>query len=604
MAGFFSELKRRRVYQAAAIYAVAAWGLAQVVDFVAERLFMPAWLPTVTAIVFIVGFPVAIFLAWVFDLGPNGIQRTGIGSIKGVTSIVAAVVMLVGGTFLVYAVVWPKHDAAVDAAVADANSVAVLPFTFHGQPHDQYLSDGIAEEILFALSSLTDLRVAARTSSFSYRDQSRTAADITRELGVRHVVEGTIRLLGDRLRVTASLVRGDTNLELWSQSYEEPIDDIFKVQEDIAARVAEAVRIQMGAAAVGERPRFRAVAETSEAYRLYLQGRFLWHQRGADNIRSAIVFFEQALDREPEFAGAWAGLASAYMTAQTYGAEIEDRLDKAARAARRATALDPALGEPYATLAQLEVLARNFAAAERLFTEGVRLSPQNTSLRLWYATMLISCGRSSDANKQAAIALQRDPAYPILHANFGFSSFQLGRLDVAKTEMETAWDLGVRPWFMWHGILDILVEQGAYDAAIAWFDDMPKLRDAALSKPYVDLERSWVELMARGTTAARSTFEQFLTVYVADPVHGLNRAAYMLASIGEGRRALDMNLRVASQAGQFDFGQWWVPSYSSMRLEPGFKELAEMTRLADYWRETEWPDVCGPGDQDVVVCYR
>ena len=186
MAGFFSELKRRRVYQSAVIYAVAAWGLAQVIDFVAERLFMPEWVPTLTAIVFIVGFPVAIFLAWIFDIGPDGIRRTGIGSIKGVGSIIAAVVMLVGGTALIYTMVWPRHEAAIDETIADANSVAVLPFRVQGQvTGNEYLSEGIAEEILFALGTLTDLRVAARTSSFSFQGQQQTASDISRALNVR-----------------------------------------------------------------------------------------------------------------------------------------------------------------------------------------------------------------------------------------------------------------------------------------------------------------------------------------------------------------------------------------------------------------------------------
>ncbi len=255
MSDFFSELKRRRVYQSAAIYAVAAWGLAQAVDFVAERLFMPEWISTVTAIVFVVGFPVVIFLSWVFDIGPGGVRRTGVGSIRGVTSIAAAVIMLVGGTALVYAIVWPKHAAE---QIADANSIAVLPFSLLGQiSGNEYLSDGIAEEILYALGSLTDFRVAARTSSFSFKGQDKTVRDISRALDVRHIVEGSIRLSGDRVRVQVNLIRGDTGRQLWSQTYEQLAEDILDVQEDIAGQIADAVRVQMGGKEVGDRPRFR-----------------------------------------------------------------------------------------------------------------------------------------------------------------------------------------------------------------------------------------------------------------------------------------------------------------------------------------------------------
>ena len=159
------------------------------------------WISTLTAIVFIVGFPVAIFLAWVFDIEPSGVRRTGIGSVKGRTSIGAAVNLLVGGAALIYAIVWPRHEAVQADLIADANSIAVLPFSLQGQHEgNEYLSDGIAEEILYPLGSLTDLRVAARTSSFSFKGQNKTAGDISKALNVRHVVEGTIRLVGERPR--------------------------------------------------------------------------------------------------------------------------------------------------------------------------------------------------------------------------------------------------------------------------------------------------------------------------------------------------------------------------------------------------------------------
>ena len=184
MSRFFDELKRRRVYQSAAIYAVAAWGLAQVVDFIAERLFLPDWIPTLTAIVFIVGFPVAIFLAWTFDIGSSGIRRTGAASIRGVASLSIAVVMLVGGTALIYSVVWPSRGAPdVKMDEAPLNSIAVLPFsTFGDASNDEYLSDGIADEILYALSSLKDLRVAARTSSFSFKGKDMGIEEVSEAL--------------------------------------------------------------------------------------------------------------------------------------------------------------------------------------------------------------------------------------------------------------------------------------------------------------------------------------------------------------------------------------------------------------------------------------
>jgi TolB-like protein len=511
MSGFFSELKRRRVFRSAGIYAVAAWGLAQVVDFVAERLFMPPWVSTITAIIFVVGFPVAIFLAWVFDIGPDGIRRTGAGSVKGVGSIIAAIAMLAGGTALIYAIVWPRYENMQDEIIADANSIAVLPFVLQGQTDDnEYLSDGIAEEILFALGTLTDFRVAARTSSFSFKDENKSAGDISRALNVRHIVEGSIRLAGDILQVRVSLIRGDTGLQLWSQRYEQPADNVFQVQEDIAAQIADAVRIEMGGDEVGERPRFRVQTENTEAYRLYLQGRFLWHQRGRDNIIAAVAFFEQTIELEPDFAAAWAGLASALTTAGTYGTGIRDNFSKAGDAARKAIELDDKLGEPYGTLAQLEMNAGNYALVEEQIAKGIALAPQNTTLRLWHATYLIQFGRALDANKQIAIALERDPAYPIMYANFGFSSFIMGNLDVAAEYMQKAWQLGVRPYFIWIAMFQIYIALEDFETAEAWLESAPPRRDKEYGEVESNLNRAWIVQMRDRSAGTQLALEAAL----------------------------------------------------------------------------------------------
>ena len=605
MTDFFSELKRRRVYQSAAIYAVVAWGLAQAVDFVAARLFMPEWVSTLTAIIFVVGFPVAIFLAWVFDIGANGIRRTGVGSVKGLTSIVAAVVLLFGGTTLIYAIVWPRHEAVQAELIAEANSVAVLPFSLQGQQEgNEYLSDGIAEEILYALGSLTDLRVAARTSSFSFKGQNKTANDISKALNVRHIVEGTIRLVGDRLRVQVSLVRGDTDLPLWSQTYEQLADDVFDVQEDIAAKIADAVRVEMGAKEVGDRPRFRVRTENSEAYRLYLQGRFLWHQRGPNNIVSAVAFFEQAIALEPEFAGAWSGLGSALMTSGTYGAGIENHFSKAAEAATKAIALDDKLGEPYGTLAQMEMNARNYEAVERLIGKGIALSPQNTSLRLWYATYLIQFGRSHDASKQIEIALQRDPAYPILYANIGMSNFQMGNLDIARENFDKAWKFGVRPYFMWFALHQVMLAQQDYDGAEAWLGQMPIDRNPERGRMREAVNGAWLAHLRDQLPETRIALDKTLGAYINFPHGDRGEIVYILATVGNVDGAFGFYRRQIDGEQHIDRATPWLPALAPLRKDPRIMELFTELRLIEYWREVEWPDKCGPGENDEVVCFR
>ena len=604
MSGFFSELKRRRVYQSAAIYAVVAWGLAQAVDFVAERLFMPEWVSTVTAIVFVIGFPVTILLSWVFDIGPGGVRRTGVSSIKGLTSIVAAVVMLVGGTALLYAIVWPRHEAAQAEIVADANSIAVLPFSLQGQQEgNEYLSDGIAEEILYALSSLTDLRVAARTSSFSFKGQNKTASDISKALNVRHVVEGTIRLVGNRLRVQVSLVRGDTNLPLWSQTYEQMVDDVFDVQEDIAAKIAEAVRVEMDAKVVGERPRFRVQTENTEAYRLYLQGRFLWHQRGPENIRSAVAFFEQALELEPDFAAGWAGLGSALLTSMTYRAGIANNFERAAEAARKAIELDDTLGEPYGPLAHLEMNARNYAEVERLIEKGIALAPQNTSLRLWHATYLIQFGRSLDASKQIELALARDPAYLILYANIGMSNYQMGNFEVSREYFEKAWQLGLRPYFLWVALYQIMIEQQDFGSAEAWFEELPSSRRPERDRLQELANRAWLAHEKGQTMETRAVLDAAVLEYMQDPRSDGNEVVNMFASIGDVDAAFGVYRKMIDEGRHIDKATPWFPVLEPLRKDSRMLEIFTELRLIEYWREVEWPDNCGPGEKDELVCF-
>ena len=605
MIGIFGELKRRRVYQAAAIYAVVAWGLAQVVDFIAERLFLPEWIPTLTAIIFVVGFPVAIFLSWIFDIGPGGIRRTGPGSVRGILSLSIATVMLIGGSALIYSIVWPRHESAqVATAAAPPNSIAVLPFSILGDTDgSEFLSDGIAEEILYALSSLKDLRVAARTSSFSFKDKGLAIADISRALNVQNVLEGSIRMAGDRLSVRVRLIRADTGFALWSDSYDSLADDVFEVQQDIAGNIADAIRAEMGIAAEGDRPRFRVQTTDTEAYRLYLQGRFLWHQRGPENIRSAVAFFDQAIQQDPEFAAAWAGLASAYMTSGTYGAGIANHFQKSGEAALKAIELDNQLGEPYGPLAQIEINAENYAKGERYIEQGLNLTPKNSSLRLWYATYLIQFGRGHDAMQQVALVIDNDPAYPILRANFGFSNFISGNLDIAKENLDRAWQLGLRPYFMWLAIQQLNINLKDFAAADSWLEQMPDAQDPE-SNPYVDLQRAWIAAMREPSANNNNTVSEMLERLISGKQIGHRTSAYMFTSIGKADRAMKIYMLRAAAGQYVDKGTLWLPAMKPFRMHDQFSELAGLLQLTDYWQQIAWPDNCGPADDGGVRCFR
>jgi TolB-like protein/thioredoxin-like negative regulator of GroEL len=606
MRGFSDELKRRRVYQSAAIYAVAAWGLAQVIDFVSERLFLPDWIPTLTAIVFVVGFPVAIFLSWTFDLRGYGVHRTEAGSIRGIASLSIAFAMLFGGTALIYSIVWPGRDSNESVVIeAPRNSIAVLPFTTLGDvASSEYLSDGIAEEILYALSSLQDLRVAARTSSFSFKGKGLGIAEVSRALNVRNVLEGSIRIVGDRLNVRVRLIRADSGFALWSESYDRLAEDVFEVQEDIAANIADAIRKEMGIAASSDHPRFRIQTADSEAYRMYLQGRFLWHQRGPENIQAAVAFFTQAIEEDQEFAAAWAGLASAYLTAGTYGAGIENNFEKARDAAERAIELDDQLGEPYGPLAQIHINASRFAEAEILLDQGLQLTPKNTSLRLWVATMMINVGRANEAIENVGLVIDSDPAYPILRANFGMSNFISGNLDTARENFEAAWQLGLRPRFMWQGILFLHFANENFDAADEWIASRPAHRNEEIDTAHLDIYRAWIAAMRAPTAQNRDFVSELLDKALDNNQINLNLAAYAFASIEQPDRALDVLFDVTSKGWYVDQGPLWLPGMKSVRAHERFTKFANALGLVDYWRNVAWADQCGPSENGGVQCFR
>lgn len=603
MRKFLTELKSRRVYQSAAIYAVAAWGIAQVVDFVAERLFLPAWIPTVTAILFVVGFPVTVFLAWTFDISTAGIRRTPASSVRGVVSIGAAVAMLVGGTAVIYSVVWPQREAAVQGgpiATAPANSIAVLPFTSL-QEDQAYISDGVAEEILYALSSVRQLHVAARTSSFSFRGEEMDIASIGRALNVRNVLEGSVRLFQNRLSVKVNLVEAETGFPLWTQSYDRVAEDVFAVQQDIARHIVDAISQQFDLSGADADPRFRAQTNDTRAYRLYLQGRHVWHQRGAENIVAAVDYLEQALEEDPQFAAGWAALASALLTAPTYQAGIENSRERAVQAALRAIELDDRLGEPYGVLAQIEMDRENYATGERYVQTALEREPDNSTLSLWYATWMINFGRAQKAQDIVEPVLARDPAYPVLKINYAFSSYLNEDYDTAFEYMQRGWEMGVRAYWIWFGLQLVHVSRGDFGAAESWLDRRPEV-------PFSDVDRLWQQAMRAeaersGTyAAARELALQAVDAAIAEGY--LRYKLLYLTTLGAVDRAMAIAIADASAERVVDLGLVWSPMMREFRRHPDFHTLAELLGLTAYWREADSPDTCRVQEDQPVRCFK
>ena len=393
-----AELKRRKVFKVGAAYLVAGWLLIQVAATVAPQLNLPEWAPRLITLVILLGFPVAILLAWAVDLSADGIRIES--APLGNKRVVAAVVIL-----LLLAVGWywkGRHTAAVDGV--DARSIAVLPFVnMSGDKDNEYFSDGISEEILNVLARTPALRVAARTSSFSFKGKSTEVPAIAHELNVRMVLEGSVRKQGERVRITAQLIDASNGYHVWSQTYDRELKDIFAIQDEIANAIANELNVKLNAAVGGAR-----LPDTNnlKAYDHYLKGIGLWQARGDKNLHDAITNFRAALALDPNYAKAWAGLAITYAVIPEWSAEPIEQTNPAARdAAEHALALDPNLPEPYTALGYVASNEFRYPTARAMFRRSIELAPSYATGHQWSGETL-----ASEGDQQAALLMLRKAA--------------------------------------------------------------------------------------------------------------------------------------------------------------------------------------------------
>jgi TolB-like protein/cytochrome c-type biogenesis protein CcmH/NrfG len=446
---FFAELKRRRVFRVVAVYGIVGFVLLQIVDLVVPALLLPEWTYRLIALFLLLGFPVAIVLAWALEMTPDGLRRTAEAAPGELTEIIAApaskhwssgVLALVGVTALLAGVWYVGRESApapaADPAVGPASaSIAVLPFADMSPDNDQqYFSDGISEELLNLLSKIPELKVAARTSSFSFKDQDLAIPEIARLLNVAHVLEGSVRKAGSEVRITAQLIRADDGYHVWSETWDRSLDDIFKIQDEIAADVVAQLKVTL----LGAAP---TVEETHpEAYALYLQARQLGRQSTAEGFEQSIALYQQALEIDPDYAAAWAGLANNYIgQAGSLQRPIDEGYRLAREAANRAVAIDPEFAEAYTQLGRIEMdYDGDLPAAARHLERALALAPTNPDIITDAALLAMDLGRPDEAIALQDYVVARDPVNSNDHNWLGYFYLLAGRLDEAITSFRTA----------------------------------------------------------------------------------------------------------------------------------------------------------------------
>ena len=476
---FFAELKRRRVFRVVAVYGALGFVLLQVVDLAVPALLLPEWTYRFVALILLLGLPVAVVLAWALEVTPEGVRRTEGATAAEISEILSAPrsrrwpsgLLALGGLVALLAGAWyVGRTSAPDSLAEDAPSVAtgdvsiaVLPFADMSPDRDQeYFSDGISEELLNLLAKIPDLRVASRTSAFSFKDQNLEIPEIASRLGVDHVLEGSVRKAGDEVRITAQLIDARTDTHLWSETWDRTLEDVFAVQDEIAAEVVRELKVTL----LGTAPH---VEETDpEAYALYLQGRELAQRSTADGFERAIDLFRRALVIDSTYVPAWAALGIAYTNQTGFGLRpFEEGKALAREATERALRLDPGYAGAHANLGQLAmVFEGDLAAAARHLTRALELAPSDARI-LGVAANL--AGNLGDLERGMALQEQvvlRAPVTPSARANLALYYRNAGRWDEAIAEHRVVLDLAPNSIAQHHGIALALLGKDEPGAAL------------------------------------------------------------------------------------------------------------------------------------------
>src|SRR6266702_2791334 len=410
---FFGELKRRNVYKVAIAYAVVAWLLMQIATQVFPFLEIPNWAIRLVIMLIVIGFPVALIIAWAFELTPEGLKRTEFAEelpTKSARSHAWIYVVVIAGAISASLFFLGRYTSSKQSGNVElsAKSVAVLPFVnMSSDRENEYFVDGLTEEILNRVAQINELKVPGRTTCFAFKDKNADLRQVGASLGVAHVLEGGVRKSGERLRITAQLVRTLDGYHLWSQSFDRKLDDVFAIQEEIARSIAEALSVQLKVGSVGEVER---PTQDMGAYDNYLEARTLITQRSPTNVRRAIPLLEAAVQRDPAFAKAWAALAQAYVFASYYlPTDTTESLQNAENAARKALALDASLAAAHSALANVLGERYHWSEAEAEYRRALELSPGEAETHHQYAQMLLSVGHTDSALEHAERACELDP---------------------------------------------------------------------------------------------------------------------------------------------------------------------------------------------------
>ncbi|MCE7998438.1 MAG: hypothetical protein HEP70_06240 [Rhodobiaceae bacterium] len=572
------EIRRRKVLQGAVAYAVAGWLLIQLAIAFEDSLELPQYVDRWTTIIVLAGFPVAVLISWFFDVSLTGISFT-----KKETSKERKVSSYPSP---------PKNKAA------PKHSIAVLPFSDMSQQQDQeYLGDGVAEEILNALVKVTPLKVSGRTSSFSFKGKGRDIQDIGRELNVANVLEGSVRKQGDRVRITAQLIKSSDGFHIWSETYDGELNDIFELQDRIAKSIVHALEIAL------EVDKIRLVAKKTsdlEAYEYFLRGRKLaYKQDGAGVLAEAIGYLQRAVELDPEFSDAWSMLSSAHfwVLEHSVAKNWQDHINEGSRAARRAFDLEKTRFHTYGAMYTVDLMEGHFGDALDRLTQGLAAEPQLPSSKLFLGVNLAAIGLVEEGSTIISEALEQDPRSASLVMVSGHPLWANGEVEKAKAAYLKGFELGYYGGGIAHAWLLSNVVGAA--EAIRFFNDhfsdmgpivKKQLRNPLLRFGFIEgvfKKRAWCRWVIS------KVLERQLRSQDRPPSTDLTLG---LLYAGDARLFLDALRNKPHPYMSSPLMHLWLPTpeSKSVRMHPDFPKFANDIGLVKAWQTYGWPKQIRP----------
>ncbi|NNL96214.1 MAG: hypothetical protein HKO64_11380, partial [Xanthomonadales bacterium] len=582
----------------------------------------PAWVIQALMLVVGLGFIAALVIAWAYEMTPDGIKKESEvdRSVSIAPQTGQKLDRIVIG-FLVIAVLVllyrqsgdspetgsdPVSDSEYSAAVnaetqildptpVDRKSIAVLPFVnMSSDPEQEYFSDGITEEILNRLAKIPDLQVAARTSVFSFKGQNLDVREVANMLGVSTMLEGSVRRDGEMVRITAQLIRASDGFHLWSESYDREIDSIFAVQDEISQQIAEALQVSLGISG--------GAANTNttdpEVYDLYLRGRALHRQRGAENLLKALTLFKSALEIDPEFAPAWAGLSHSLNVVTSYASqdeisELGDVDNQSLQAAQKALELDPNLASALHAMANNHLARFQWSEAETYYDQALAQDPESTDIMEDYGHFLLYSWRTEEARQVADRMISLDPYVPVFRFMAMRVYHTLSNIQRWGEHVEAASAISDE-------LFNVQRQKLLYLLSIEDFESAREFAALMNLKDWTTPEamQSMVDWVANPSTEPTAVQMQALAFF---------QVGYLVA--GQYSMWLDEVLNTQDDSWEnvlvfLSYLSSYAEEEQFMRLhaDPRSKAWLQRSGLPVYWRESGWPPRCRPLGADDFVC--